>query len=47
MANDEKATTNPKNDDNKCCMYSFVITQAHKQIKDTPERISNIMPHIN
>ena len=28
-------------------MYSFVITQDHKQIKDYPERISNIMPHIN
>ena len=44
---DKKATINPKNNDNKCCMYSFVITQDHKQIKDHPERLSNIMPHIN
>ena len=35
----KKATINPKNDDNKCCIYSFVITQDHKQIKDHPERI--------
>ena len=43
----KKATINPKNDDNNCCIYSFVITQDHKQIKDHPERISNIMLHIN
>ena len=39
---DKKATINPKNNDNKCFMYSFVIKQDHKQIKDHPERISNI-----
>ena len=44
---DKKATINPKNNDNKCFMYSFIIKQDHKQIKDHPERISNIMPHIN
>ena len=45
---DKQATINPKNgDDNKCCMYSLVITQDYKEIGDHPERISNIMPHID
>ena len=39
---DKKATINPRSDDNKCCMYSLVITQDYKEIGDHPERISTI-----
>ena len=43
----KKATINPKNDDNKCYMYSLVTTQDYKQIKNHPETISNIEPFID
>ena len=38
---------NPKNDGNKCYVYSLVITQDYKQIKNHPERISNIETFVN
>ena len=43
----KKATINPKNDDNKCYVYSLVISQDYKQTKKHPERISNIELFIN
>ena len=38
----ERATINPKNEDNKCFEYSIVIALHHQQIGSHPEKTSNI-----
>ena len=43
----KKATINPKNYDNKCFQYSYVIALDYKEIGDHPERISKIIPFID
>ena len=40
----KKATTNPKNNDDKCFQYALTVALNYKQIKSQPERISNIKP---
>ena len=42
-----KATINPKNNDEKCFQYALIIALNHEQIKIHPERISNIKPFID
>ena len=44
---DKKCTINPQNKDNECFQYSVIISLYHKEIKNNPERISNIKPFIN
>ena len=41
-----KTTTNPKNNDDKCFQYAVAITLNHEQIKENPQRISNMKPFI-
>ena len=43
----KRATINPKNKDNKCFQYSITVALNHQNIKNHPERISNIKPFIN
>ena len=43
----KKATINTKNNDNKCLQYSITVALNHQNIKNRPERISNIKPFIN
>ena len=43
----KKATINPKNNDNNCFQYATVATLNQKQIKNHPERISNLKPFID
>ena len=43
----EKATINPKNNDNNCFQYALTVALNHKQIKSHPERISKIKPFID
>ena len=43
----KKATLNPKSNDTNCFQYATVATLNHKQIKNHPERISNLNPFIN
>ena len=43
----QKATTNPKNNDEKCFQYPVAVALNHEQIKSQPERISNIKPFID
>ena len=43
----KKATINPKNNDNNCFQYALTVALNHKQIKNHPERISNLKPFIN
>ena len=38
----KKATINPKNNDDKCFQYALTVALNYEQIKDHPERISNI-----
>ena len=40
----KRATINPKNEDNKCFQYSITVALKHQNIKNHPERISNIKP---
>ena len=42
----KRATINPKNKD-KCFQYSVTVALKHQNIKNHPERISNIKPSIN
>ena len=42
----KRATVNPKNKD-KCFQYSVTVALKHQNIKNHPERISNIKPSIN
>ena len=46
-SNNKKATINPKNNDNKCFQYAIAVALNHEQIKNHPERISNIKPFID
>ena len=43
----KKATTNPKNNDNKCFQYALTFASNYEQIKKNPQRISNIKPFTN
>ena len=43
----KRATVNPKNNDNKCFQYSITAALNHENIKNHPERTSNIKPYQN
>ena len=43
----KKATVNPKNNDDNCFQYDLTAALKHEQIKNHPERISNIKPFID
>ena len=43
----KRTTTNPKNNDDKCFQYFLVVALSHEEIKNHPERISNIKPFID
>ena len=43
----KKATTNPKNTDNKCFQYTVTVALNYEEIESHPERVSNIKPLIN
>ena len=43
----EKATTNPKNKDDKCFKYVVTVALNYEETKSHPERVSNIKPFIN
>ena len=43
----KKATINPKNNDDNCFQYAIIAALNHKQIKNQPERISNLKPFID
>ena len=43
----KKATTNPKNTDNKCFQYTVTVALNYEEIESHPERVSNIKPFIN
>ena len=47
MAKKEKATRNPKNNDDKCFQYALTVALNHKQIKKGPQRISKIKPFVD
>ena len=36
----KKATTNPKNNDDKCFQYALTVALNHEQIKEDPQRIT-------
>ena len=42
----KRATTNPKNGGNKCFQYSITVALHHQDIKNHPERITNIGFHV-
>ena len=43
----KNATINPKDKDDKCFQYVLTVALNYEQIKDPPERISNIKPFID
>ena len=43
----KKATTNSKNNDDKCFQYAITVVLNHQKIENHPERISNIKHFIN
>ena len=43
----KKATRNPKNNDDNCFQYATTAVLNYKQIKNHPERITNLKPFIN
>ena len=43
----KKATTNPKNNDDKCFQYALTVVLNYEQIKKDPQRIPNIKPFID
>ena len=43
----EKATINPKNNDDKCFQYALTAALNHRNIKKDPQRISKIKPFID
>ena len=43
----KRATINSKNKDDKCFQYSITVVLNHQNIKNHPERISNIKPFID
>ena len=47
-AKNKKATINPENkNDNRCFQYGVTVSLNYEQIKDHPERISNVKPFID
>ena len=42
----KQATTNPKNEDDKCFQYEVTVALIYEEIKFDPERVSNIKPFI-
>ena len=38
----KKATINPKNNDEKCFQYALTVALNYQNIKNNPERITNI-----
>ena len=42
----KKATVNPKNNDDKCFQYAIAAALNYQNIKNNPERISNIQPFV-
>ena len=43
----EKATINPKNNDDKCFQYAVTFALNYKQIKRDPQRITKTKPFID
>ena len=43
----KKATTTPKNNDEKCFQHALTVALNYEQIKSHSERISNIKPFID
>ena len=43
----KKATTNPKNNDNKCFQCAVTVALNYKKIKSHPERTAKINPFID
>ena len=43
----EKATTNPKNEDDKCFQYAVTVVLNYGEIESHPERVLNIKPFID
>ena len=43
----KKATINPKNNDNNCFQYSLTAVLNYENIKNHPQRVSNIKPFID
>ena len=43
----KKPTINPKNEDNICFKYEATFTMIYKEVKNNPERASNIKPFLN
>ena len=46
MAKNEKATINPKNNDDKCFQYALTVALNYEQIMIHPETISKSKPFI-
>ena len=44
MVEKQKSNKNPKSNDDKCFQYAATVALNHEQIKNHPERISNIKP---
>ena len=42
----KKTTLNPKNKDDKCFQYALTVALNFEEIKQNPERVSNIKPFI-
>ena len=47
MDKNEKATINPKNEDDKCFKYAATVALSYKKNECNPERVSNIVPFIS
>ena len=43
----KKATINPKDTDDKCFQYTAAVALNYEEIKQNPERASNMKPFIN
>ena len=43
----KKATINPKTNEDKCFQYALTIALSYQNIKNNPERITQIKPFIN
>ena len=43
----KNATINPKNINDRCFQYAFVLTQYQKEIKNYREHVPNIKPYLN
>ena len=47
LLKNKKATINTKNNGDNCFQYAIIAALSHKQIKNHPERISNLKPFID